>query len=139
MHHAETLIKDERVVKIEKEKARVALKNCGYPDWALKEGEPLRKREKRREEEMQGQDGENRLENPRKPLWYCRILGGLQRGWKEPSNNTTYSSSATPGTPFEMLLYTRRTLWTQGENVVLYMSPSVRSVVSCMYLRWRDL
>ena len=68
MHHAETLIKDEGRVKIEKEKVRVALKNCGYPDWALKEGEQLGKGEKRREEEMQGQDGKNRLEEPKKAV-----------------------------------------------------------------------
>ena len=52
MHHAETLIKGEGRVKIEKEKVRVALGNCGYHDWALKEWEQLGKRNKRREEEM---------------------------------------------------------------------------------------
>ena len=45
MHHTETLIKDEGRVKIEKEKVRVALRDCSYPDWALKEGEQLGKRE----------------------------------------------------------------------------------------------
>ena len=50
MHLAETLIKDEGRVKIEKKKVRVALRNCGYPKWTLKEGEQLGKREKRREE-----------------------------------------------------------------------------------------
>ena len=51
MHLAETPIKDEVKVKIEKEKVRVALKNCDYPDSALKEGDQLGKRQKRREEE----------------------------------------------------------------------------------------
>ena len=53
IHRAETLIKDEGSVKIETEKVRVAWKNCGYSDWALKEGEQLGKREKWKEEEMQ--------------------------------------------------------------------------------------
>ena len=34
------------------EKVRVALRNCGYLEWALKEGEQLGKRQKRREEEV---------------------------------------------------------------------------------------
>ena len=42
------------------------MKNCGYPDWDLKEGEHLGKRQKRREEEMQGQDGKNRQEELKK-------------------------------------------------------------------------
>ena len=36
MNCTETLIKDEGRMKIEKEKVRVALRNCGYPEWALK-------------------------------------------------------------------------------------------------------
>ena len=52
MHHAETVIKDEGRVKIEKEKVRIAVRNCSYPDWSLKEGEQLGKRKKRRQEEM---------------------------------------------------------------------------------------
>ena len=35
MHHAETLIKDKRRMKTKKEKVRVALSNCGYPEWVL--------------------------------------------------------------------------------------------------------
>ena len=55
MHHAETLIKDERRMKTEKEKVRVALMNCHSLEWALKEGEQLAKRQKRMEEELKGQ------------------------------------------------------------------------------------
>ena len=39
MHRAETLIKDEDLRKIEKDKIKNALRVCGYPEWALKEGE----------------------------------------------------------------------------------------------------
>ena len=46
MHHVETLITDESRVKREKEKVSVHLRNCGYLEWALKEGEQLGKRQK---------------------------------------------------------------------------------------------
>ena len=35
VHRAETLIKDEWRIKTEKETVRVAVRNCGYPEWAL--------------------------------------------------------------------------------------------------------
>ena len=43
MHCTKTLIKDEERMKTDKEKVhvRVALKNCGYPEWPLKEGGKL--------------------------------------------------------------------------------------------------
>ena len=87
MHRVETLIKDEGRVKREKEKVRVALRNCGYPDWALKEGEQLGKREKRREEEMQGQDGENRLDELKNAFVVLPYMKGvterLRRAYKQ--------------------------------------------------------
>ena len=43
MHHTKTLINDERRIKSEKEKVRVALRNYGYCAWVLKEGEQLDK------------------------------------------------------------------------------------------------
>ena len=42
------------------------MKNCGYPEWGLKEGEQLEKRQMRREEEMKGQSGKDRQEELRK-------------------------------------------------------------------------
>ena len=77
MHHAETLIKDVGRVKIEKEKLRVALRNCGYPDWVLKEGEQVGKREKRSEEEMQERDGENRQEEPKEAFVVLPYMKGV--------------------------------------------------------------
>ena len=43
MYHTKTLIKDKGRTKTEKERERVALRNCVYPEWALKEGEQLGK------------------------------------------------------------------------------------------------
>ena len=53
MHHAKTLIKDASGVMTENI-VSVALRNCGYLEWALKEGEHLGKRQKRKEEEVCG-------------------------------------------------------------------------------------
>ena len=39
------------------DKVSIALRNCDYSYWALKEGEQLRKRQKQREEEVEGQVG----------------------------------------------------------------------------------
>ena len=110
MHHAETLIKDEARVKIEKEKVRVALRNCGYPDWTLKEGEQLGKRKKRREEDMQEQDGEIRLEEPKKAFEVLPYMKGvtarLQRAYKQHNIQLickaryTWKCSCTPEGPF---------------------------------------
>ena len=60
MHQVETLIKDEGRMKAEKEKVRVVLRNCGYPEWDLKEGEQLAQRQKRSEEEMKRQGVKDR-------------------------------------------------------------------------------
>ncbi|XP_019613587.1 PREDICTED: adhesion G-protein coupled receptor G7-like [Branchiostoma belcheri] len=37
MHRANTLIEDHALREAEKEKVRVALRHCGYPEWALRE------------------------------------------------------------------------------------------------------
>ena len=39
MHLADTLISDESRKGREKEQVRETLRNCGYPEWALNEGE----------------------------------------------------------------------------------------------------
>ncbi|KAI8487986.1 hypothetical protein Bbelb_344340 [Branchiostoma belcheri] len=39
MHRANTLIEDHTLRAAEKEKVRDALRHCGYPEWALKEGD----------------------------------------------------------------------------------------------------
>ena len=52
MHRADTIISDNNLKKVEKEKIRTALRNCGYPEWALKEGEQQgKKRDTERKEE----------------------------------------------------------------------------------------
>ena len=52
MHRADTIISDNNLKKVEKEKIRTALRNCGYPEWALKEGEQRgKKRDTERKEE----------------------------------------------------------------------------------------
>ena len=46
-----------------KDEVRMALHNCGYPDWDLKEGRLMGKKQVRKGEEMgqhQGQEGEKR-------------------------------------------------------------------------------
>ena len=77
IHHAETLIKDEERVNTWKEKVREAMRNCGYPEWALKEGEQLSKRQKRREEEVDGQGGQGRQEKPRKAFAVIPYMIGV--------------------------------------------------------------
>ena len=51
MHMADTLIEDEER-RIE-ETVRAALRICGYPEWALKEGELRGKRQLRKAEKKQ--------------------------------------------------------------------------------------
>ena len=51
MHRAETLIEDKNLLEIERNKIRVALKNCGYPDWAITEGEQPKRDKKQRDTE----------------------------------------------------------------------------------------
>ncbi len=53
MHRADTLIADEFLRKQEKDKVRTALRFCGYPEWALKEGEWKRKRKENEEGSQQ--------------------------------------------------------------------------------------
>ena len=52
MYHVQTVNKDEGRVKTEKDNVRVVLRNCGYPELALKESEQLGKRQMGREEEV---------------------------------------------------------------------------------------
>ena len=39
MHRADTLVADEKKNRREKEKIKCDLRQCGYPEWALREGE----------------------------------------------------------------------------------------------------
>ena len=84
IYGAETLLKDEGRIKTEKEKAQVALRNCGYPEWALKEGEQLGKRQKWSEEEIVGQGGKDRHEEPKTVFVVLRYIRVSWRGFKEP-------------------------------------------------------
>jgi len=56
MNRANTLIKDEHFRRIEKEKVKVALRRCGYPEWALKEGDI---QSKKKDQNKEGNDQEN--------------------------------------------------------------------------------
>ena len=59
MHRADTIISDNNLKKVEKEKIRTALRNCGHPEWALKEGEQRgKKRDTERKEENTETAGE---------------------------------------------------------------------------------
>ena len=138
MFHTKPFVKDEERTKTEKEKVRVALRNCGYPEWDMRDGEQLGKRQKRREEEVVGQGGNDRREEPKKAFVVLAYMKGVTQRLQEPIKNTTSSSFAKLGTPSEMLLYARRTLWIQTKNAVWYISASVMSVVSCMWGKWRD-
>ena len=54
MNRANTLIKDEQLRKVEKDKVKVALRRCGYPEWALKEGDVQSK--KRQDQNKEGKE-----------------------------------------------------------------------------------
>ena len=62
MNQADTLISYEDRRESEKEKVRQALRNCGYPDWALKEGEQRGKTKLRGEQEPEAQLGIDQAE-----------------------------------------------------------------------------
>ncbi|XP_078682439.1 uncharacterized protein LOC144916914 [Branchiostoma floridae x Branchiostoma belcheri] len=51
MHRANTLIEDPALREAEKEKVRVALRHCGYPEWALREGENNSRKDKSNKEQ----------------------------------------------------------------------------------------
>ena len=51
MGRTDTLIADVARREIEKDKVTVALRHCGYPECALKEGKLLGKKQLRKEEE----------------------------------------------------------------------------------------
>ena len=84
-----SLMKDEGRVKTEKEMVRVALRNCGYPEWALKEGKQLGKRQKGRKEEVDEQGGKDKQEKHKQSYMVLPYIKGvgLRRGCKEPIRN----------------------------------------------------
>ncbi|KAI8507128.1 hypothetical protein Bbelb_155670 [Branchiostoma belcheri] len=51
MHRANTLIEDPALREAEKEKVRVDLRHCGYPEWALREGGNGSRKDKCRKEQ----------------------------------------------------------------------------------------
>ncbi|XP_019636532.1 PREDICTED: uncharacterized protein LOC109479099, partial [Branchiostoma belcheri] len=51
MHRANTLTEDPALRETEKEKVRVALRHCGYPEWALREGENNSRKDKSSKEQ----------------------------------------------------------------------------------------
>ena len=73
--------------KTAKEKVRVSLRNCGYPEWALKEGEQIGRRRKRREEEMKGQGWKEWQREPKKAFMVLQCMKGVmervQRAYKQ--------------------------------------------------------
>ena len=68
-------------------KITAALRKCGYLERALKEGEQLGKKQKRREEEMKGQGGKEGQGEPKKAfvvLSYVKgVMERLQRAYKQ--------------------------------------------------------
>jgi len=52
MFRADMLIKNEELRKVEKNKVKDALRKCGYPEWALREGEQQGKEKLRKEQDM---------------------------------------------------------------------------------------
>ena len=55
MHWTDTLISDEGRRGREKENVTETLRNCGYPEWVLKEGEQRGKTKVRKEQESEAQ------------------------------------------------------------------------------------
>ena len=94
----------------------MALKNCGYSEWALKEGYQLGKRHKRRDEEVEGQGGKDRQEEPKKT--FVSLL--YMKRVKKPIRSTTPSSFTKQGIPLEMQLYAKTSLWTRIKCGVVY-------------------
>ena len=94
MHRADTLITDDRRKEGEKEKIRTALRHCGYPDWALKEGEQQGKKKHK------DKDGKKKSDNE-KPRGYAvlpymkGISERLQRCFKKRRINLYHKAGQT--------------------------------------------
>ena len=63
MYQADTLIADEGRRGREKEEVREALRICGYPEWALKEGEHRGKTMLKKEKAMNRPGGGEKQES----------------------------------------------------------------------------
>ena len=85
------LIADLDRRKIEKDTVRTALCNCGYPEWGLKEGELLDKKQVRKEEEKRQhpeQEGEKRQPKAQAVLPYMKgLTERLQRAYRKHNVN----------------------------------------------------
>ena len=80
--------------------------NCGYPGWALKDGEQLGKRQKRREGDEEGQDEKDRHEKFKKGCVVLPYMKGVTERLQEAYQKHNIRLFAKPGTPSEMQLYT---------------------------------
>ena len=98
--------------------------NCCNPEWALKEGEQLGKRQKRGEEQMDGQDVKGRQEKLKKAFvvlpYIVHTPSGSQRGCKGHMRIIMSSYFAKPCTISEMCLYAQRTLNPEENCCVIY-------------------
>ena len=94
MHRANTLISDEKLRTVEKDKIKTALRTCGYPEWALLEGE---QQGKIKQKEKKGKD----LEGKEKPqgfvvLPYIKgVSERLQRSFKKRNINLYHKAGQT--------------------------------------------
>ena len=84
MHRASTLIRDEERRKAEKEKVKDALRHCGYPEWALREGESRSKRqEKAKTAEKTGSQEQDRRKGFAVVPYVKGVTERLQRVFKK--------------------------------------------------------
>ena len=60
LHRAETIVTREDDKNIEKDKIRKALHRCGYPDWTIKRGESLLKRQKNNPKQNEKEKGKKK-------------------------------------------------------------------------------
>ncbi|XP_078698375.1 uncharacterized protein LOC144925943 [Branchiostoma floridae x Branchiostoma belcheri] len=58
MHRADTLIQDRTLREVEKGKVRNALRHCGYPDWALREGDTRKTQQRNHKDTKRGDRGQ---------------------------------------------------------------------------------
>ena len=77
---------------MEKDNVRVALGNWGYPEWTLNEGEQLGKKQKRKEEEVEGQGEKNRQEKPKKAFVVLRYMKRAMERLQETQHPTLLQS-----------------------------------------------
>ena len=92
MHRANTLITDEDRKKREKEKIKNALRLCGYPEWALKEGEHQGEKKKTRDK---GEDQERKKPKGYVVLPYIKGVSERLRRTFQKQNINLYHKAGT--------------------------------------------